>query len=188
MEKWDRQTAEQVDHFVAISQTVANRIKKIYQRESDIIYPPVNCSFYQPGKSDGDYFLIVSRLNAYKRIDLAVEVFNQLGLPLKIIGQGPDAGRLKRLAKDNIEFLGKLPDDEVAKSLAECRALIFPGEEDFGIVPVEAMSAGRPVVAFASGGAKETVIDGQTGLFFEEATAKSLTQALKRFQIFMPRN
>ena len=180
--RWDLDTAAGVDHFIANSRTVAERIKQTYGRESVIINPPVDCEFFQPSSLDRDYFLVVSRLNPYKRIDVVVEAFNRLDLPLKIVGAGPDHGNLMKMAGPGIEFLGRATDQELAKCLAECRALVFPGEEDFGIVPLEAMSAGRPVIAFRAGGAEETVIEGETGTFFGKQTADSLVQAVKRFQ------
>ena len=182
IKKWDLETTAGVDHFIAISATIAERIKKIYQRDSVIIYPPVETGLFQPSRIDLDYFLVVSRLNAYKRLDLVVEAFNRLDVPLKIIGGGPELHRLKALAGPNIEFLGRLPDEAVAKYLAESRALIFPGEEDFGIVPVEAMACGRPVIAYQAGGATETVSDGETGVFFEKQTVAELVAAVKKFQ------
>jgi glycosyltransferase involved in cell wall biosynthesis len=128
-----------------------------------------------------DYFLAVSRLIPYKRIDLAVEAFSQLGLPLKIVGDGRDRRRLQAMAGPNIEFLGRLPDHRVEQLLSDCRAFVFPGEEDFGIAPLEAQAAGRPVIAYAAGGALETVVEGVTGLLFQEQTAESLAEAVARF-------
>ncbi|MDD5594060.1 MAG: glycosyltransferase, partial [Candidatus Margulisbacteria bacterium] len=135
---------------------------------------------------DRDYYLIVSRLNPYKRVDLAIEAFNELGLPLRIIGRGPDRGRLQKLAGPNVSFLGGQTDEQIAGQLAECRALVFPGEEDFGIAPVEAMAAGRPVIAFRAGGAVETVVEGETGVFFDEQTPAALVRAVNRskFELF----
>ncbi len=182
MKRWDLQTARMVDFYIANSRTVAERIQKTYDRKSVIINPPVECNFFKPSGLDHDYFLVVSRLNTYKRIDIVVEAFNELDLPLKIIGDGPDRRNLRKTAGANIEFLGRVPDQDLAKHLAECRALIFPGEEDFGIVPLEAMSAGRPVIAYKAGGAEETVSDGETGIFFEKQTSDSVVQAVKRFQ------
>lgn len=187
IKKWDLETAKTVDFFIAISRTVAERIEKTYGRESVIIYPPVECDFFKPSALDRDYFLVVSRLNAYKRVDIVIEAFNKLDLPLLIIGDGPDRNNLQKMAGPNIQFLGKLPDEQLAKYLAECRALVFPGEEDFGIVPLEAMSAGRPVIAYKAGGAEETVVEEETGIFFEKQTADELVQAVKKFQ-FKPFN
>ncbi|MFA4843836.1 MAG: glycosyltransferase [Candidatus Margulisiibacteriota bacterium] len=182
IKQWDRRNSASVDHFIAISRVVADRIKQIYGRESAIIYPPVETDFFQPAGIERDHFLLVSRLNAYKRVELAVAACKELDLPLKIVGDGPDKGRLQRLAGRNTEFLGRLSDFEVAKLMAECRALIFPGEEDFGITPVEAMSCGRPVIAYRAGGALETVIEDETGLFFDEPTPAALVSTLQRFK------
>lgn len=182
IKKWDLQNTRGVDHFIANSRTVAERIMKIYGRESVIINPPVDLDFFRPASVDRDYYLVVSRLNPYKRIDIAVEAFNELDLPLKIIGDGPDRRVLEKAARPNIEFLGRRSDFEVAGYLAECRALIFTGEEDFGIVPLEAMASGRPVIAYRAGGVEETVVEGKTGLFFDSQTARGLAQAVKRFR------
>ncbi|MFH1826376.1 MAG: glycosyltransferase [bacterium] len=179
---WDLKTVSGVDYFIANSQTVAERIKKTYQRESVIINPPVETDKFRPSAVGQDYFLLVSRLNAYKRIDVIVDAFTQLDLPLKIIGTGSMRRSLEKKAGPNIEFLGRQGDKKLARYIAECRALVFPGEEDFGIVPLEAMSTGRPVIAYNAGGAKETVIDGETGLFFDQQTNESLVAAIKRFQ------
>lgn len=182
LRRWDRQAAQRVDHFVAISEAVRKRIQKCYQREADVIYPPVNAQQYQVSEAHGEYFLIISRLVPYKRIDLAVKAFTQLGLPLWIGGDGRDRRALERMAGPNIRFLGRLGDEEVKRYIADCRAFIFPGEEDFGIAPLEAQACGRPVIAYAGGGALETVIEGQTGLLFHEATPESLTEAVLRFR------
>jgi glycosyltransferase involved in cell wall biosynthesis len=182
IKKWDLESSRQVDCFVAISETVAERIRKIYGRDSVIIYPPVESDFFRPGGVDCDYFLIISRLNAYKRLDVAVDAFREADLPLKIIGAGPAKNALRQLAGPNTEFLGRLSDPEIASLLAGCRALIFSGEEDFGIVPVEAMACGRPVIAYRAGGALETIIDGETGIFFWPQTPAALGEALQRFR------
>jgi len=163
---WDRRAASRIDHFIAISREVQGRIAAFYGREAPIIYPPVDTARFGLGEGSGDYFLVISRLIPYKRIDLAIEAANHLRLPLKIIGEGRARPCLERLAGPTIEFCGRLPDDEAALLLQNCRALVFPGLEDFGITPLEAQAAGRPVVAFAGGGALETVINGKTGVLF----------------------
>ena len=175
---WDRAAADRVDHFVAISETVRQRINKFYRREAVVIHPPVQVERFQVYDRHENYFLIVSRMIPYKRIDLAVQAFNMLGLPLKIIGDGRDRPRLQAMADSNVEFLGRLPDDQVTEYLSRCRAFIFPGKEDFGIAPVEAQAAGRPVIAYADGGALETVVEGVTGLFFREQTTQSLIEVV----------
>ena len=178
---WDRRSARRVDRFVAISNAVAGRIRDYYGRESEVIYPPVATGDFVPVSAAEDYFLVVSRLAPYKRIDLAVRACSELGVPLKVIGAGRDGEALERLAGPTVEFLGRQDDASVRRHFARCRAFIFPGEEDFGITPVEAQAAGRPVVAFAAGGALDTVIPGVTGEFFKEATVESLATALKSF-------
>ncbi len=180
--RWDLATTNRVDCLIAISNHVAERIRRCYNREPIVIYPPVNTSLFKPAQVTEDYFLIVSRLNTYKRIDLVIEVLNELKIPLKIIGDGPYRHTLKRMAGSNVEFLGKVSDSELAEYYAKCKALIFPGEEDFGLAPVEAQSAGRPVIAYAKGGALETVVGGETGIFFKEQTPKALKEALKSFE------
>jgi glycosyltransferase involved in cell wall biosynthesis len=176
---WDRLAADRVDHFVAISREVQRRIRKYYRRDSVIIYPPVEMDRFVPGEGYEDYFLIVSRLIPYKRIDLAVRAFNELGLPLKIVGDGRDRLALERMAGPNVEFLGRLPDSELQRLLQRCRAFVFPGYEDFGIAPLEANAVGRPVIAYRAGGALDTVVDGKTGLFFDEPTPGSLAAAVR---------
>lgn len=176
--KWDVKTAVRPDTYVANSTVVADRIRRFYGRESVIVPPPVAVQRFTPGSRVEDFYLIVSRLNPYKRVDLVVKAFNDLGRPLVIIGDGPDRVVLERMAKPNIKFLGRLPDPEVAEYYARCRALIFPGDEDFGIVPLEANAAGRPVIAFKAGGALDTVVNGQTGIFFQELTPESLSEAV----------
>jgi glycosyltransferase involved in cell wall biosynthesis len=178
---WDRAAADRVDHFVAISQAVRQRIAKFYHRDAEVIYPPMNAGRFQLSSEHGDYFLIISRLVPYKRIDLAVQAFNKLGLPLWIIGDGRDRRALEAMAAPNVHFLGRLGDEEAGRYLAGCRAFIFPGEEDFGITPLEAHAAGRPVIAYAAGGALETVVEEKTGLFFHEKTPESLAETVLRF-------
>jgi glycosyltransferase involved in cell wall biosynthesis len=179
---WDRISADRVDYYIANSKNVANRIKKHYKRESEVIYPPVNTDYYTPGDKVEDFYLVVSRLVPYKRIDLVVEAFNKLGFPLKIIGDGSEFKRLRSMAKSNIKFLGRLSDEEVREHYRKCKAFIFPGEEDFGITPVETQACGRPVIAYGKGGTLETVIDDQTGVFFKEQTVEAIINAVKYFE------
>ena len=183
LRQWDRAAADRVDQFVAISRTVQRRIKKAYRRDSEIIYPPVNVEATVSPEEPEDYFLIVSRLVPYKRIDLAVQAFNRLGLPLRIIGDGRDRRALEAMAKPNIRFLGHLADDAAVRAqMARCRAFLFPGEEDFGIAPLEAMAAGRPVIAYGAGGALDTIEEGETGIYFREPTPESLIEAVQRLE------
>jgi glycosyltransferase involved in cell wall biosynthesis len=179
---WDYATAARVDYFVANSPAVAARIAKFYRRESVFIPPPVETSRFSIAPQHENYFLIVSRLAPYKRIDLAIKAFMQLGLPLRIVGAGRDERRLRRMAGKNVQFLGHLPEDQMRDQMARCRALIFPGEEDFGMTPVEAQASGRPVIAYGSGGALSSVIEGHTGLFFDEQTPEALAEVVTRFR------
>lgn len=174
---WDVVTANRVDAFVANSQEVASRIRRYYRREAEIIPPPVDLPPYDPRPSD-DFYLAGGRLIPYKRIELIVEAFTHLRLPLKIFGDGRDRQRLERMAGPTIEFLGWVDEPTRHALFARCRAFIFPGEEDFGITPLEAMAAGRPVIAFGAGGALETVVDGVTGRFFYEPSAAALAAAV----------
>lgn len=176
---WDRLSADRVDYFIANSKNVANRIQKHYKRDSTVIYPPVDVGKYRPGNTENNFYLIVSRLIPYKKVDLAIEVFNELGLSLKIIGSGTELKKLKQSSNSNIEFLGNLRDEEVKEYYANCKAFIFPGEEDFGITPLEAQASGTPVIAYGKGGVLETVIDGTTGLLFFEQTREALMQKIK---------
>ena len=176
---WDALAADRVDVFVAISRFVAQRIHKYYGRDAHVLYPPVACSTFHIEPSVTDRFLIVSRLLPYKRIDLAIEAFNTLKLPLDIVGTGPEEEHLRELAGPTIRIHSFLPDATIRKMYAQCRAFVFPQEEDFGITPLEAAASGRPVVAYAGGGALETVIDGETGVFFYEQTAEALAGAVE---------
>lgn len=174
-----------VDHFIAISTDIQARIKKYYQRDSVIIYPPVDTRCFHPlpaDQSPDDFYLIVSRLIPYKRIDLAVQALTRLGKRLIIVGDGRDRATLEALAGPTVEFKGRLPGAAVAELMANCRAFLFPGFEDFGIAPVEAQAAGRPVIAFGQGGALDTVVEGQTGLFFREQSVDALIEAIEQFE------
>ncbi len=206
---WDKIASTRPDVYIAISKEVQKRIKKYYGRESEVIYPPIwrlgrvrkfssqqlrtSSSIIASGAEQGadsenfvpsprhDYFLIVSRLVPYKRIDIAIEAFNILGWPLKIIGTGVEQTRLKKMAKSNIDFLQNLTDGELVSYYENCRALIVPGAEDFGLAILEAQSVGRPVIAFKAGGALETVVEGKTGKFFTPQAKEALTKVLKDF-------
>lgn len=181
MRLWDNSSSDRVDYFIANSENVSKRIWKHYRRESVVIHPPVRCNLFKPSEIDEEYFLILSRLQEYKRIDVAVEAFNKNGLPLVIIGDGPEREKLEKMAKSNIKFLGRQPDDIIKGYYSKCKAFIFPGEEDFGITPLEAQASGRPVIAYGKGGALETVVNGVTGVFFEEQNQESLNEAIKKF-------
>ncbi|MFH1551486.1 MAG: glycosyltransferase [bacterium] len=182
---WDRSASNRVDYFIANSKTTANRIKKYYGRESKVIYPSVGESIKTKNISiyPDSYFLIVSQLTPYKRIDLAIDVFNKLGILLIIIGDGRDKKRLQRMAQSNIKFLGYQPDEIVKNYLENCSAFIFPGEDDFGIAPVEAMSFGKPVLAFRKGGATETILENITGEFFDDPVPESLADGIRRLRM-----
>lgn len=198
---WDKLAARRVDYFIANSSLVKNRVKKYYQAESEIIYPPVFLENFklktaatatasagqnkiQRYSSQSGYYLMVGRLVPYKKFDLGVEVFNQLGLPLKIVGDGPEFEHLKKLARSNVELVGGLESSgkKLVQIYQNCKALIYPQEEDFGLVPLEAMACGRPVIAFKKGGALETVKQGVTGIFFHEQNPVSLRKAVRRFE------
>jgi len=182
---WDRQASERVDHFIAVSKTVQQRISKYYKRDSVVIYPPVEISrpeADQPWAGKQEFYLIVSQLRKYKRIDLAVDAFNKLGLELVIIGVGPERKTLELKAKKNIKFLGWKTDEVLAEFYKNCTAFIFPSEDDFGIAPVEAMSYGKPILAFRKGGATETIIEGKTGEFFDYQNAAVLADGMRRLR------
>jgi glycosyltransferase involved in cell wall biosynthesis len=187
LRRWDRRTAVGVRHFIAISRFIAERIRRAYGRESDVIYPPVDVSRFRVEEAPGAFYLVVSALTPYKRVDLAVEAANRLRRRLLVVGAGPEERRLRSLAGPTVELLGWRDDAEVAELYARCRALIFPTVEDFGITPLEAMAAGRPVIALGQGGALETVVapggaEPPTGLFFDRQTVEGLLDALGRFE------
>ena len=171
---WDRKASERVDHFVTLSRHVQRRIKEFYGRESEVVYPPVNTGFFTPGGEPGGFDLVVSALVPYKKLDLVVRAYNRLGFPLKIVGTGTEYEKLRRCASPNISFEGWVPDEKTRELYRACRCLVFPGEEDFGIVPVEAQACGRPVVAFAKGGVLESVDEKVSGVFFSEQTEEAL--------------
>ena len=181
----DFKAAKEVDFFIANSKEVQGRVKKHYGRDSYVIYPPVNIKRFQignnSGRNDRDYYLVVSRLGGYKKVGIVVEAFNKLGLPLKVVGVGPQFDYLKSIAKNNVQMIGRRPDKEVTDLLLGCSALIFPTHEDFGIVPVEAMAAGKPVIAYGKGGALETVVPGITGEFFSKQTSDAIIGTVKKF-------
>ncbi len=179
---WDQANTKKVDYFIANSSEVQKRVKKTYNRESIVINPPVRCQLFKISKTDGDYYFIVSRLVGYKRFDLAVKACSELNKKLVIIGDGPERKNLEAIANENITFLGRQPDEVVRKYMSECKALLFPGLEDFGIVPVEAQACGRPVICYGKGGVLDSVIDGETGVYFQEQTVKSLKKAILKFE------
>ena len=187
---WDVTSAQRVDYFIANSNHVAKRIWKVYRREAKVIYPPVAVENFSLTKELDDFYLIVGQLVAYKRADLAVNVFNKLGKRLVVIGEGEQFKELKKIAKANIELMGWQPLSTIKEYYAKSRALVFPGKEDFGIVPVESMASGRPVIAFGDGGALETVIKNRTGIFFDHQTEEDLIEAVNYFekneQLFKP--
>ncbi|TAK96249.1 glycosyltransferase family 4 protein [Patescibacteria group bacterium] len=178
---WDKISADRVDRLVANSNFVARRIQKYYRKSATVVHPPVAVNKFYLSSERQPYFLMVGRLIAYKRHDIAIEAFNKLGLPLKIIGRGPELKRLQKMAGPNIEFLGRVPEEELPKYYAECRAFLFPQEEDFGIVAIEAMASGRPLIAFRGGDIPEHVEEGKSGIFFEQQTAQDIMTAVRKF-------
>jgi glycosyltransferase involved in cell wall biosynthesis len=191
LKNWDRRTSSLVTHFIANSKNVKNRIKQVYNRDSVIIYPPVDCNRFALSYEDDGYYLVVSALVSYKRIDIAVKAFNTTNQKLVVVGNGPELNYLKSIASANISFVDNADDDEVVEYMKKCTALIFPGEEDFGIVPLEAQACGKPVIAFGKGGALETVVginqtvlnnSDPTGLFFYEQTPQALRETTLTFE------
>lgn len=179
---WDRSAADRVDYFIANSETVAERIRRYYRRESTVIYPPVETRKYTVQDGEKTYYLAGGRLVDYKRIDLVIEAFNELKLPLKVFGDGPEMEKLKELAGPTVELLGRVSEDEKIRLFEGAISYLHPQEEDFGLTAVESMAAGRPVIAFGKGGATETVSDGKTGVFFYEQTVGALVQAVHNQQ------
>ena len=184
MRQWDLASAQRVDHFIANSTTVAGRIRQFWNRNSEVIYPPVDTALISPAPLHeiGDYYLLVSRLVPYKRFDIVIDAFNVLGLPLKVVGTGRARPELERRAGPTIEFLGFVSDEEKHRLFSRCKAAIFPAEDDFGIAQVEVQAAGRPVIALGAGGALDTVVDGVTGVLFQPQTPEGVIAAVRRFE------
>ena len=189
LQRWDRNTAKRVDTFLCNSNNIRKKILEYYGRESQVIYPPVDLSRFKPGDTKSDYYLMVGAFAPNKRVDLAVHAFNKLKLPLKISGSGQDEEYCRSIAGETIEFLGTLSNEKLLELYQQARALVFPGEDDFGITPLEAQACGTPVIAFAAGGALETVTD-QTGLFFKEQKVEALVKAVeimeRKWEVFVP--
>ena len=179
---WDYLAAQRVDRFVANSRTVAQRIEKRYRRSAEVIHPPVDTEYFVPKGPAEDFYLVAGRLVPYKKASLAVEAFTKMGKPLVVIGDGPERRELERRAGPNVKFLGFQPQEVLREHYQRCRALIFPGEEDFGIVPVEVQACGRPVIAYGRGGTLDTVIHGKTGLLFQEQSAEGIIKAVELFE------
>lgn len=179
---WDRLSADRVDHFIANSETTKKRISKYYRRDSTVVHPMIDSKKFYISKETKGYFLAVGRLIPYKKFDLIIEAFNQIGLPLKIVGEGIIENELRNKAKANVEFLGNIDDKSLQKVYSECEALIFPQIEDFGITTLEAMASGRPVIALNQGGAVDTIIEGKTGIFFNKQTPEDLIRAIETYQ------
>ena len=182
LRQWDEGASRQPDHFIANSQAVATRIRRAYGRFAEVIHPPVDLGRFRASSEQDDYYIVLARLVSYKCIDLAVQACTLLGRRLLVIGDGPDRARLMAGAGPTVSFLGRLPDAEVEHYAARCRALIFPGEEDFGLAPLEIAAAGRPTIAYRAGGAVETIVDGLTGIFFDRQEPKDLAAAIVRFE------
>ena len=184
---WDVASSSRVDHFIANSSFIARRIAKAYRRDSTVIFPPVDLEAFSIAPlPEADFYFTIGQLVPYKRVDLAVAACTKLGKRLIVVGTGTEDAKLKAMAGPTIEFIGWASYDDLKAYYQNCRALLFPGEEDFGIVPLEAMASGRPVIAYASGGALDTVVEGETGTFFDRQTVESLSDAILRFETIEP--
>jgi glycosyltransferase involved in cell wall biosynthesis len=182
LKAWDKGASRQPDHFIANSNVVAKRIARAYHRHAEVIHPPIDVNRFAISHEEGTHYIVLARLVSYKRIDLAVEAMTRLGRKLFVIGEGPAAESLSAIAGPTVRFVGRASDEYVEEYVRTCRALIFPGEEDFGMAPLEVAAAGRPTIAFKRGGAEETVVEGQTGVFFDEQTSDALVEAILRFE------
>jgi len=179
---WDETSSRQPDHFVANSKVVAQRIRRAYGRSAEVIHPPIDIDRFHPSDEQEDYYVVLARLVSYKRIDLAVQACSKLGKKLFVIGDGPDRLRLEAAAGPSVKFLGRTSDRDVEYLVSRCRALLFPGEEDFGMAPLEVAAAGRPTIAYRAGGAVETILENVTGMFFDEQTPEALGNAIEQFE------
>jgi glycosyltransferase involved in cell wall biosynthesis len=186
MRQWDVSSAARVDRFVANSTFIQRRIQRVWARSSDVVHPPVEVDLFRPTRDVGDHYLWVGQMTPYKRADITVDAFNRLGLPLLMIGTGEQAAQLRHRAGPNITILPRLSFDALRDAYARCRALVFTAEEDFGIVPVEAMAAGRPVLAYAGGGTRDSVVPGETGLLFEPQTVEGLIAGVEAIEAWLP--
>jgi glycosyltransferase involved in cell wall biosynthesis len=186
MRQWDLTSSARVDNIAANSTFIRDRVRKYWRREAEVIHPPVDTRIFTPSLDVDDHYLWVGQMVPYKRPDLAVEAFNRTGLPLLMVGEGGMLAKLKRIAGPNIRFVSRLGFNELRQAYARARALVFTAEEDFGIVPVEAMASGRPVLAYGRGGVLDSVVPGETGLFFERQTADSLVDGIERFERWLP--
>lgn len=184
LRRWDEYASCQPDHFIANSRAVAKRIQRAYGRTAEVIYPPVDVDRFRASKEQEDYYVVLSRLVSYKRLDLAVQACTMLNRKLIVIGEGTCRKQLEELAGPTVKFMGRLPDADVEHFVSRCKALIFPGEEDFGIAPLEVAAAGRPCIAYRAGGALETIIEGVTGIFFDKQTPVDLAEAIEEFETY----
>jgi glycosyltransferase involved in cell wall biosynthesis len=182
LQRWDKDASRQPDHFVANSKVVAERIRRIYGRSAEVIHPPIDVDRFRFSEERGGYYVVLSRLVSYKRIDVAVRACSQFKKKLIVLGDGPDRKSLEAIAGPTVQFLGRVSDADAELIVARCKALLFPGEEDFGMVPLEVAAAGRPTIAFRAGGALETIVENSTGLFFDHQTTESLGDAINRFE------